>query len=426
MLILYTMFFYILQPVIWIRLWFRGRKVVSYRKRWAERYGFCTGKVHKNGILLHAVSLGETIAAIPLIQELKNRYPHLPIVITTMTPTGSAFAKSEFGSTVSHVYLPYDLPRAMNRFLNTIKPILVIIMERELWPNMITILHNRKIPLIIANARLSERSAKNYQLFGRCIKILLQRISLIAAQSQEDSQHFIKLGAKNSQIVVTGNLKFDINISPKIIENAIQLRLQWIRKNRPIWIAASTHRGEEKIILSAHCKLLKNFPDLLLILAPRHPERSNIISRLVQKKQLKYLLRSSKEIPTVKTQVIIEDTTGKLMLLYAVSDLAFIGGSLVKIGGHNPLEPAAHAIPILMGSHTFNFKDICNSLHHSNGLITITNTESLYKEITTLLTDSNYRLHCGQQALHVFNKNKGALERLLNAIEPYFPKRQIK
>ncbi|VFP85809.1 lipid IV(A) 3-deoxy-D-manno-octulosonic acid transferase [Candidatus Erwinia haradaeae] len=419
MLIIYTAFLYLLQPIIWIRLWFRGRNSASYRQRWGERYGFCAGKVKAQGILLHAVSVGETFAAIPLIRELNRHYPNLPIVITTMTPTGSDLAVSSLGKMISHVYLPYDLPKAMNRFFDVIHPKLVIIMETELWPNMITLLYTRRIPLIVANARLSERSANMYKIFSAFTKSLFQRITLVAAQSKEDSQRFVNLGVKQSHIVITGNLKFDVTIMPELTEKAIQLRKHWILKKRSIWIAASTHHGEEQIILNAHSKLLKRFPDLLLILVPRHPERFSSVRWLTQKHHFNYISRSNGQAPSDSTQVVIGDTMGELMLLYAISDLAFVGGSLVKHGGHNPLEPAAHTIPILMGPHTFNFKEICKLLQQNNALITVSDAESLNDEITVLLTNTSYRLNTGLYAFNVLRKHKGALKNLLKLIKPY-------
>ncbi|VFP87296.1 lipid IV(A) 3-deoxy-D-manno-octulosonic acid transferase [Candidatus Erwinia haradaeae] len=419
MLIIYTAFLYFFQPIIWVRLWIRGRNSAAYRQRWGERYGFCAGKVKTQGILLHAVSVGETFTAIPLIRELNHRYPHLPIVITTMTPTGSHLAVSSLGNMISHVYLPYDLPGVMNRFFDVIRPKLVIVMETELWPNMITLLYTRRIPLIIANARLSERSAKMYKIFGTFTKSLFQRITLVAAQSKEDSEHFINLGIQQSRVVVTGSLKFDVTIMPELTKKAIQLKSNWILQKRSIWIAASTHHGEEQIILKAHSKLLERFPDLLLILAPRHPERFSSVRYLTQQYRLRFILRSNGQTPSDSTQVVIGDTIGELMLLYAISDLAFVGGSLVKHGGHNPLEPAAHTIPILMGPHTFNFKDICHLLQQSNALITVTDAESLSDEITALLTDKSYRLNAGLYAFNVLHKNKGALKHLLQLIQPY-------
>ncbi|CAX57598.1 3-deoxy-D-manno-octulosonic-acid transferase [Erwinia billingiae Eb661] len=419
---LYTVLLYLIQPLIWLRLWLRGRKAPAYRKRWAERYGYCAGKVKPDGILLHSVSVGETLAAVPLVRALRHRYPSMPITVTTMTPTGSERAASAFGKDVHHVYLPYDLPGSMNRFLDNVNPRLVIIMETELWPNMIALLHKRKIPLVIANARLSERSAKGYKKLGKFMQRLLQRITLIAAQNQEDGERFISLGLKRSQLTVTGSLKFDISVTPELAARAITLRRQWAPR-RPVWIATSTHDGEESIILDAHRKLLTRFPNLLLILVPRHPERFSTARELTQKAGLSYTLRSSGEIPSGSTQVVIGDTMGELMLLYGIADVAFVGGSLVDRGGHNPLEAAAHAIPVLMGPYTLNFKDICAKLQQADGLITVTDADSLDKEIGTLLTDEDYRLYYGRHAVEVLHQNQGALQRLLQLLEPHLPQR---
>ncbi|WP_034943168.1 lipid IV(A) 3-deoxy-D-manno-octulosonic acid transferase [Erwinia oleae] len=419
---LYTVLLYLIQPFIWLRLWLRGRKAPAYRKRWAERYGYCAGKVKPDGILLHSVSVGETLAAVPLVRALRHRYPSMPITVTTMTPTGSERAASAFGKDVHHVYLPYDLPGAMNRFLDNVNPRLVIIMETELWPNMIALLQARKIPLVIANARLSERSAKGYKKLGKFMRDLLQRITLIAAQNEEDGERFISLGLKRSQLTVTGSLKFDISVTPELAARAITLRRQWAPR-RPVWIATSTHEGEENIVLDAHRRLLERFPDLLLILVPRHPERFSTAREMTQKAGLSFILRSSGEIPSGSTQVVIGDTMGELMLLYGIADLAFVGGSLVERGGHNPLEAAAHALPVLMGPHTFNFKDICARLQRADGLITVTDAASLDKEISTLLTDEDYRLYYGRHAVDVLHQNQGALQRLLQLLEPYLPQR---
>lgn len=419
---LYTALLYLIQPFVWLRLLLRSRKAPAYRKRWAERYGFCRGKVAPDGIMLHSVSVGETLAAIPLVRALRHRYPTIPITVTTMTPTGSERVQSAFGKNVHHVYLPYDLPCAMNRFLETVRPKLVIVMETELWPNMITALHNRKIPLVIANARLSERSAKGYKKLGNFTRRLMSRITLIAAQNEEDAGRFLELGLKRSQLTVTGSLKFDISATPELAARAITLRRQWA-PHRKVWIATSTHDGEESIILDTHRQLLATFPDLLLILVPRHPERFKDAKDLVQKGGFSFTLRSSGEIPSGSTQVVIGDSMGELMLLYGIADLAFVGGSLVERGGHNPLEAAAHAIPVLMGPHIFNFKDICAKLQQADGMITVTDARSLVNEITTLLTDEDYRLYYGRHAVEVLHQNQGALQRLLQLLQPYLPQR---
>ncbi len=420
--LLYTILLYLIQPLIWLRLWLRGRKAPAYRKRWGERYGFYRQKLQPGGIMLHSVSVGETLAAIPLVRALRHRYPTLPITVTTMTPTGSERVLSAFGDDVQHIYLPYDLPDAIGRFLDAIEPKLVLIMETELWPNLISALHQRSIPLVIANARLSARSAKGYAKVGKFVRNLLRRITLIAAQNEEDGERFIQLGARRSQLTVTGSLKFDISVTPQMASKSVTLRRQWA-PHRPVWIAASTHEGEEKKLLSAHKALLKQFPDLLLILVPRHPERFPEAITLTRDAGLEYVTRSSGEVPSATTQVVIGDTMGELMLLYGISDLAFVGGSLIERGGHNPLEPAAHALPVIMGPHSFNFKDICARLTQANGLITITDETSLINEIAQLLSDADYRSYYGRHAVEVLYQNQGALQRLLQLLEPYLPPR---
>ncbi|UVK79306.1 MAG: KDO transferase [Sodalis sp. Ffu] len=417
---IYSIIIYLIQPIIWIRLLWRSKKFPAHRRRWAERYGFCQGKVKPGGIMLHSVSVGETLAAIPLVRILRYRYPELPITVTTMTPTGSERVQSAFGNDVHHVYLPYDLPGAMNRFLNQVRPKLVIVMETELWPNFIKVLHRRQIPLVIANARLSARSVAGYEKFSSFVASILCRITLIAAQNEEDGARFLELGLKKNQLVVTGSLKFDISLTRELAIRSLTLRRQWA-PCRYVWIATSTHEGEEMLMLEAHRQLLAIFPDLLLILVPRHPERFPMVRKITWKAGFNYILRSSGGIPSKNTQVVIGDSMGELMLMYGIADLAFVGGSLVSRGGHNPLEAAVHAIPVLMGPYTFNFHDICSKLNEAGGLITVTDVTSLVKEVSTLLNDEDYRIYHGRHVFEVLYQNQGALQRLLNLLEPYLP-----
>ena len=418
MQLFYTILFYIIQPLIWLRLLLRSRKAPAYRKRWLERYGFCRGKVKAGGILLHSVSVGETIAAIPLVQYLKKHYPHLPITITTMTPTGSERVKAAFGDSVCHVYLPYDLPCAMKRFFKHVQPKLVVIMETELWPNMIAQLYSQSIPLIIANARLSERSAKGYGKLGSLTASLMKKITCIAAQNEEDGQRFIDLGLPKDHLFVTGSIKFDITVSDELKKASASLKHQWA-ENRPVWIAASTHEGEEHILLDAHKQLLQTVPNLLLILVPRHPERFPSVIQLTKEEGFTYVTRSSHESPTEETQVVIGDTMGELMLLYGVSDVAFVGGSLIERGGHNPLEAAAHALPILMGPYVFNFRDICQRLANEGGLIFVNTVDDIIEQQKQFLANTDYRMQSGKAALTVLQKNQGALHRLTQRIKRY-------
>lgn len=415
--ILYTILLYLIQPLVWFRLLWRSRKAPDYRKRWLERYGFCKNKVKSGGILVHAVSVGETLAAIPLIKTLQKQYPQLPITVTTMTPTGSKQVKTLLKDSVSHVYLPYDLPCAIHRFLKAVKPKLVIIMETELWPNLISQCHNKKIPLIIANARLSERSANRYHKLGKAISKLLTKISTVAAQNEQDGERFLSLGLPKEHLTVTGSIKFDIELTDK--QSLAQLKQQW-QLHRPVLIAASTHSGEDEIILSAFQRLLKNHSNLLLILVPRHPERFKTVEELISDNKLNYIKRSTKQIPTEQTQVILGDTMGELLELYGLANIAFVGGSLIEHGGHNPLEPALHHIPIISGKYFFNFKVICEQLIEANGMLICDSTaDSLYSTVNSLLNDDNRCQQIGENAYQVLKRNQGALNRLLKVIHHY-------
>lgn len=419
MQIIYTLLLYLIQPFVWLKLLWRSRKAPAYRQRWLERYGFCKNKVKPNGILVHAVSVGETIAAIPLIKALQQKYPQLPITVTTMTPTGSERVKSLLKDSVSHVYLPYDLPGAIKRFLKTTKPKIVIIMETELWPNLISQCYKQKIPLIIANARLSERSAARYGKLGKAVKQLFSKISMVAAQNQQDGERFVSLGLPADHLAITGSIKFDINLSNEQRQNINQLKQQWQLK-RPVLIAASTHSGEDEIILTAFKKLLLKHANLLLILVPRHPERFKTVEKLISDNGFNYLKRSTNQIPTEQTQIVLGDTMGELLELYAMADIAFVGGSLVKQGGHNPLEPALHHIAIITGEYFFNFQVICEQLIEAQGMIVCTNSaDDLYSTIDRLLNDNSRRVQLGENAYLVLKQNQGALSRLLAVINHY-------
>lgn len=419
MQILYTVLLYIIQPLVWLKLLWRSRKNPAYRYRLLERYGFCKNRINPNGILIHAVSVGETVAAIPLIKVLQQQYPDLPITVTTMTPTGSERVRTLLGNSVNHVYFPYDLPDAIKRFLKIVRPKLVIIMETEIWPNFISQCDKQHIPLIIANARLSERSANGYRKLGHAIGNLLSKISMVAAQNQQDGERFISLGLPSDHLSVTGSIKFDIELTSEQQKKINELKQQW-QLQRPVFIAASTHLGEDEIILSAFRQILKKYPDLLLIIVPRHPERFKTVEKLISDSGFNYLCRSNKAIPTNQTQVILGDTMGELIELYGLADIAFIGGSLVEHGGHNPLEPALHHIPIIIGEHFFNFKVICEQLISANAMIVCSNSiDDLYSAIIHLLEDRINSKKIGEHAYQVLKQNQGALNRLLDVINRY-------
>lgn len=413
MRLIYTIFFYLLLPFIFLRLLWRSRKVPDYRARMLERLGVYRVKLNKS-IWVHAVSVGETIAAIPLIKALQTQYPHLPLVVTTMTPTGAARVKTVFGESVTHLYLPYDAPFAVNRFLDAIHPVAAIIIETELWPNLIASCYQKHIPLILTNARLSEKSARGYARVASLTRHMLQQLTMIAAHGEVDAQRFIALGAPADHVVVTGNLKFDLQLAGDLPEQAHALREQ-LGVDRFTWIAASTHEGEEEMILKAHQQLRQQVPNALLILVPRHPDRFDTVARLSAEVFLT-ARRSQQEECTPDTAVYLGDTMGELMLLYAASDVAFVGGSLIARGGHNILEPAALGKPVLSGPHVFNFKEICALFSKDNALLTVNNVNELTQNLISLAKDVQEREQLGQRVLQIVANNRGALHKQLNEI----------
>ncbi|ERT16728.2 3-deoxy-D-manno-octulosonic acid transferase, partial [Pseudomonas putida SJ3] len=356
---LYTLLFHLGLPLVALRLYLRARKAPAYGQRIGERFALNLPLMHQGGIWVHAVSVGESIAAAPMVRALLKAYPELPITLTCMTPTGSERIRAMFADEprVQHCYLPYDLPWAAGRFLDHVQPKLGIIMETELWPNHIHQCAKRGIPVALANARLSERSARGYGRFARLTRPMLAEMSLIAVQTETEAQRFRDLGARPECVKVTGSIKFDLKIDEQLLPRAKALREQWGAEQRPVWIAASTHDGEDALILQAHRQLLQVHGDALLILVPRHPERFAAVHALCSE-QFTTVRRSSAAPVDAQTRVLLGDTMGELLFLYALADIAFVGGSLVPTGGHNPLEPAALALPVLMGPHVFNFLEI--------------------------------------------------------------------
>ncbi|EPM84137.1 3-deoxy-D-manno-octulosonic-acid transferase, partial [Pseudomonas syringae pv. actinidiae ICMP 18886] len=370
------------------------------------------------GIWVHAVSVGESIAAAPMIRALLAQYPQLPITVTCMTPTGSERIKALFANEprIQHCYLPYDLPWAAGRFLDHVQPRLGIIMETELWPNHIHQCAKRAIPVVLANARLSERSARGYARFARLTQPMLAEMAWFAVQTEVEAQRFRDLGARPECVAVTGSIKFDLSIDPHLLERAAQLREQWQAKQRPVWIAASTHAGEDESVLSAHRTLLASHPDALLILVPRHPERFDSVHALCQQQGFKTVRRSSAQAVTPDVAVLMGDTMGELLFLYALADIAFVGGSLVPNGGHNLLEPAALAKPLLSGPHLFNFLEIAAMLRTAGALQEVGDATALAAALQHLIAHPQEARSMADAGLAVMKANQGALQRLLDGI----------
>lgn len=422
----YTCLMYLIQPLVLIFMWLRGFKASKYHKRLGERYGFYANvtRPRAHGIIIHAASVGEVIAATPLVRRIQQDYPDLPVTFTTVTPTGSDRVKAAFGETVTHCYLPYDLPVAINRFIDFIQPKLCIVIETELWPNLIHQLYRHHIPFIVANARLSARSARRYGKVRSYLKKMWLQINLIAPQDQISGKRYLELGYPKEKLKVTGNIKYDLSVNQALLEQIQVLRNQWV-KQRPIWIAASTHEGEEEIILQAHRRLLKKYPNLLLLLVPRHPERFNAVAALIEKEKFPFIRRSSGELPNETIQVILGDSMGEMMLMYGIANIAFVGGSLVKRGGHNPLEPLAFKMPVISGKHTFNFPEVFRMLLEVQGVLEVNSTpEALERAVDALLHSKRARERFGNAGYEVLVENRGALQRLLDLLKPYL-ERQV-
>ncbi|WP_044870735.1 lipid IV(A) 3-deoxy-D-manno-octulosonic acid transferase [Pseudomonas sp. LFM046] len=410
---LYTLLFHLGLPLVALRLAWRAWRAPAYARRIGERFAFGLPPSKPGGIWVHAVSVGESIAAAPMVRALLERHPDLPITITCMTPTGSERIRALFGDRVQHCYLPYDLPWAAARFLDRTGPKLAVIMETELWPNHIHQCARRGIPVVLANARLSERSARGYARFGKLTAPMLAELSWIAVQTEAEAQRFRALGARPECVGVTGSIKYDLRIDPALPQRAAELRGQWRAEARPVWIAASTHAGEDEIVLAAHKALLARRPDALLILVPRHPERFGSVFELCRREGFAAVRRSSGEAVSAQTQVLVGDTMGELLFLYALADIAFVGGSLVPNGGHNLLEPAALGKPVLSGPHLFNFLEIAAQLREAGALAEVADAGELATQVGGLWADPVRAGAMHEAGLSVLRANQGALERLL-------------
>ncbi|VFT35954.1 3-deoxy-D-manno-octulosonic-acid transferase [Pseudomonas aeruginosa] len=410
---LYTLLFHLGLPLVALRLWWRARQAPAYAKRIGERFSLSLPEVPPGGIWVHAVSVGESIAAAPMVRALLERHPQLPVTVTCMTPTGSERIRALFGEQVRHCYLPYDLPWAAARFLDRVRPRLAVIMETELWPNHIHACAVRGIPVALANARLSERSARGYARFAGLTRPMLAELSWVAVQTEAEAERFRRLGARPECVSVTGSIKFDLRIDPQLPLAAAALREEWDATARPLWIAASTHAGEDEIVLAAHRRLLETRPDALLILVPRHPERFAGVHELCRREGFATVRRSGGEPVARATQVLLGDTMGELLFLYALADIAFVGGSLVPNGGHNLLEPAALGKPVFAGPHLFNFLDIAAQLRDAGALLEVTDAGELCDGLARLWAQPEVATAMATAGEKVLRNNQGALERLL-------------
>lgn len=413
---IYALTLYLLMPFVVYRLAARGIKYHGYFARWRERFGYFPDPGIRDSIWVHAVSLGEVNAAIPLIEALMERHSDTRFVVTTVTPTGSDRVLRVFGDRVFHVYLPYDLTRAVRRFLDRVRPRLAVIMETEIWPNLFMNCADRGIPVVIANARLSEKSLRGYWPIQPLVRRAIRSASFVAAQSASDYERLRALGAAESRLAIAGNLKFDMTMPGGMRERGIAFRAA-AGPGRPVWIAASTHEGEEMAVLKAHVEVLRRFPDALLLIAPRHPERFKPVAIACRAHGFRTETRSDDEQASPQCQCFVADSMGELIGFYAAADVAFVGGSLVPVGGHNLLEPAALALPVVVGPHTFNFAEVTEDLIAAGAVLRIEEADRLGGTVVRLFADDAERRRMGEAAEAAIERERGAVARTMAIVE---------
>ncbi len=412
---LYSLLFYFVIPFVILRLWWRSLKNPAYRQRWLERFGIYSQTYSQNVIWFHAVSVGECEALFPLIFLIQTRQPDCSILITTTTPTGSARVKTVLGESVQHVYLPYDLPNVIARFLKTFKPKIAVIVETEIWANLYHACAVEKIPLYLINARLSEKSVRGYQKIPSLVIPALNAITICATQTENDKTRFISIGANPNTVQNLGNIKFDVTVSDAVFSEGRALKNTFFAQ-RFILLAASTHDGEEALLLACYAKLKLKIPELLLAIAPRHPERFATVEALAKNAGFNIITRTSQKFCDNETDVFLIDTLGELKLFYAAADIAFVGGSFVPIGGHNVLEPAAVGVPVLFGLEMRNFAQIAEKMLLEQAAIQCKNTTELETAVIKLYTQPELRRNFITRAKNFIVQNQGATERIYNLL----------
>ena len=412
---LYSALLYLVAPLAFAATALRGLRDPSYRDRLGERLGFTQLRFATPPIWIHAVSVGEVQAAAVLVRALARRYPQHPILVTTATPTGAQRVRALFGDSVRHAYLPYDLPGAVRRFLARTTPALAIVMEREIWPNLFRACFERRIPILLASARISERSGQRHRRFAGLFREALACDVTIAAQTEADAERFRAIGIPAAAVHVTGNVKFDFEVPEEARRTGAHIRSEL--GSRPVWIAGSTHEGEEDIVLDAHESVRAARNDALLLLVPRHPNRFDAVKSWLRARNVRFVTRSMREPIAADTSVLLVDTLGELLSFYAAANVAFVGGSLVPIGGHNLLEPAALHRPIIVGPHNFNAADIAQMFLASGAAVQVESATQLAAAVLDLLTNAAPRDQMIAKAHALLQANRGSLARVLSLVD---------
>lgn len=408
---------YLLLPVYACYWLFRGFGNRTYWDRIGQRFGFGFPSLDSGSIWLHAVSVGEVQAAVPLIRELQLRFPARRLLVTTVTPTGAERVRLIFGDSVTHSYIPFETPNAVTSFFDAVRPDLALVMETEIWPNLYHECGRRNVPLVLVSARISPKSVKSYRRFLPLFRETLSHGIVIAAQSEVDAERFRSLGAAPERTWVTGNIKFDFEVPDDLVMRGEQFRRENFAQ-RPVWVAASTHDREEEQVLHAHTLVLERFPDAVLVLVPRHPERFSSVRTLLQRNRLRFVCRTDETPCTRDTKIFLGDTMGEVPLFYAAANVAFVGGTLVPVGGHNLLEPAALSCPVVTGPHLFNTPDIAEKFERLGASVTVTNAEQLGTAVADLFADPIRAEDIGRRGCELVSQNKGALDRLLRLLQP--------
>ena len=410
--IAYSLLLYLIFPIVLFRLYWRGRANPAYRQRIFERLGFVQADTAKPILWVHAVSVGETIAAQPFIEGLISAYPEHQILVTTTTPTGSDRVKALFAERVAHVYFPYDLPDIIARFIKRINPQALIIVETEIWPNLFAKCHSKAIPILVINARLSQRSTQGYQKIKGLMAETLSYVTTIAVRSKDDKSNFLSLGAIENHLEVVGNIKFDFKLDQQRVIKGLGWKRQW-GEQRPVWVAASTHEGEDQQLLDIYKGLVNHFPELLFVLIPRHPERFDKVFALCESyyPTQRHSKIDTQEYKSFTGNLILGDSMGEMQSWFAAADVVFIGGSLVATGGHNPLEAIAQGKPVVSGSHMFNFSDVVPDLQKRELLFSFETTQQLTQKLIQLF--NNPDKHFLEKTQKIMQQNQGVTARLL-------------
>jgi 3-deoxy-D-manno-octulosonic-acid transferase len=412
----YTLLTYLVAPILIAFETWQAVRDPRYRGRVAQRLGFGPTQRGAAPLWIHAVSVGEVQAAAALVHELRRRDPHLPIVMTTVTPTGAARVRTLFADTVTHRYLPYDLPGSVRRFLARIGPRAVVILETEIWPTLYGTLARRGLPLVLGSARLSEQSVSRYRRMPSLLRRAFAGRIQVGAQTPLDAERFCAIGAPRSAVHVTGNVKYDLEIPASVVAAGRALRRQW-DVTRPVWIAGSTHEGEEAAALAAHARVRTQHARALLVLVPRHPQRFEAVQQLLARERVAHVRRSLGGLPTAGDAVLLVDTLGELQMFYAAADVAFVGGSLVPIGGHSLLEPAVLGLPILSGTSTQNAAGVAQLLERAGGLCIVRDANELGAAVAAWFDEPDRARSAGNQARQAVAANRGAVLRLVALIE---------